>query len=97
MTDNPYKAPWTIDHGQLRNSDGEVLASIPYSLGDEHDQAVARLLCAAPELLEAAKFTLDVLENMTTEQFQRGEDKPAREALSHANSLVEGKDDSHEE
>lgn len=36
------------------------------------------------ELLRAAIITLATLENMTTEDFQHGKDKPARDALAKA-------------
>ena len=45
---------WTLERGTIRNEDGDVLASVPYSLGDEADHRRARLIAAAPELLELA-------------------------------------------
>lgn len=44
------KAPWTIDRGQIRDADGNSLASVPYALGDDQDRANQRLMCAAPAL-----------------------------------------------
>jgi len=46
---------WHLDGGQLRNKRGEVIASFPFTLGDEQDRANARLVCVAPEL--AASFS----------------------------------------
>ncbi len=35
-------------------------------------------------LLEACQFTLNILNELTSEQFSRGEDKPARDKLEDA-------------
>ncbi len=37
-----------------------------------------------PDLLSAAKFMIDTLADLTTEEFSRGGDKEAREALTAA-------------
>ena len=47
--------PWIIDRGQIRDTDGNSLASVPYSLGGTQDYANARLIAAAPDLLLIAK------------------------------------------
>lgn len=39
---------------------------------------------AVKELLEAARLTLELLDEMTTEEFSLGADKPARVALRAA-------------
>ena len=39
---------------------------------------------AAKELLKAARLTLELLDDMTTDDFSLGADKPARDALSAA-------------
>ena len=46
-------APWRAEHGQLRDAEGNALASYPNTLGGLQDIHNARLLAAAPELLEA--------------------------------------------
>lgn len=46
----------------------------------------------AAGLLEAAKMTLAMLDNMTTEAFSMGADKPAREALRAAIAQAEGRE-----
>jgi len=52
----PDAGPWTLDDGgNVRNRAGDVLAHIPYTLGDAWDRANARLICAAPELLAACR------------------------------------------
>lgn len=48
-------APWTLDGGQVLDRDGNVLASVPYTLGDAQDHANGRLIVAAPELMAACK------------------------------------------
>jgi hypothetical protein len=45
--------PWSVDRGQLRDAEGNALASVPYNLGDEQDLANGRLLAAAPAMLAA--------------------------------------------
>lgn len=47
--------PWVADRGQIRDGDGNSLASVPHTLGDNQDQANARLIAAAPELLNALR------------------------------------------
>lgn len=49
---------------------------------EQHDNA--RLIAAAPDLLTAAQAMLAKLENLTTEQFERGGEKAEREMLAAA-------------
>jgi hypothetical protein len=53
--------PWTLDRGQIRNRAGEVLASVPYTLGDATDQANGLLMAAAPELAERVAVLAELL------------------------------------
>jgi len=76
--------PWQADRNQIRNPDGWALGSYPYNLGDETDHNNGRLMAAAPALLEACIEVLDILENITTEQFTTGGDKRARAILEEA-------------
>lgn len=76
--------PWHVDRGQVQNSDGDLLATYPFTLGDESDHANGLLMAAAPDLLAAAILTLEALGEMDTEAFSRGADKPARDALRAA-------------
>lgn len=48
--------PWQLDGGQLRDRDGNSIASFPYTLGGAEDHANAQLVRAAPELAEALHF-----------------------------------------
>lgn len=57
----PSGSPWTSDRGQIRDKDGDAIASIPYSLGGMTDEANRRLILAAPVLLEAAQEALQEL------------------------------------
>ena len=47
-------------------------------------KANARLIAAAPDLLAACELALTLLEDLTTEEFSRGGDRPARVALQAA-------------
>ena len=46
---------WTYQRGRILNADGDVLASVPYTLGDKYDHANGRLMAAAPALLAACQ------------------------------------------
>ena len=78
--------PWKADEGQIRNQAGDALGSYPWggNIADQTDRNNGRLMAAAPALLEAAIFTLNSLENMTTAEFERGADQRIREVLIRA-------------
>src|SRR5437868_3901379 len=63
-----------------------------YSKDDDRALANARLIAAAPDLLEACRLTLQILENLTTEDYSRGGDKPARKALEAAVAKAESRE-----
>jgi len=46
--------------------------------------ADVRLMAVAPTMLAALLTCRDILDSLTTEQFTRGGDKPAREAITEA-------------
>lgn len=57
--------PWTYDgKGTVRSREGWALASVPYTLGGPQDATNARLMAAAPDLLEAAVGALLWLDNL---------------------------------
>jgi len=56
MTHTP--GPWRVERGAIVNEAGDVLASVPYTLGDDSDRANARIMAAAPELLAACEDVL---------------------------------------
>lgn len=88
MTTKFTPGPWHVEEGQIKDKDNNSLASVPYTLGDETDRANAVLMAAAPDLLAAARFTLETLEEMDTDHFSKGADRPAREALELAIAKV---------
>jgi hypothetical protein len=53
-------------------------------------EATAHLIAAAPELAAAGQLVLDLLENMTTEEFALGEDRKGREQLRAALAKARG-------
>ena len=59
---------WTCERGRIVNAGGDVLASVPYTLGDEHDHANGRLMAAAPELLAACEDAARWLSTQETPQ-----------------------------
>jgi hypothetical protein len=52
--------------------------------GVQESAANVALICAAPELLAACAALLDGLENMTTDAFSKGADKPLRDMAAAA-------------
>ena len=51
-------------------------------------KANARLIAAAPEMLEVCQFALKKLNRMTTDEFSKGGDKEIREKLDRVLALV---------
>lgn len=106
---NQFAAPWSLDHGQLRNCKGETLAYIPIypdGIGGPDDLAFAQLIFAAPELKQALETMMyryteheAVLRQMGL--WTEGEDeaacRKARVALAHSEGkeswFVEGDSD----
>lgn len=72
-----YRVPY-------RNTENEALKPDPEQLAN------AKLIAAAPEMYETARNFLAKIDNMTSEEFQRGEDKEEREALRAILAKVEG-------
>ena len=63
-------------------------AALAYLEGLEAGARIANVRHEA--LVAAARIALDKLDTLTTEEFQRGCDKPAREALTEALAELEG-------
>lgn len=82
--------PWQYDEDSLRPGWYSIYHNGPLAYcGDTtaepgDGEANARLIAAAPDLLAAARLTLRLLEDLTAEQYSRGEDQPARDALRAA-------------
>ena len=58
MTPTYSPAPWSLDRGQLRDRDGNALASIPIypdGIGGPVDLANGQIIAAAPDLVDALK------------------------------------------
>jgi len=53
-------------------------------------EANARLIASAPLLLEAAEVARKMLLSMTSEDFSKGADRPARQALKAAIKAAKG-------
>lgn len=76
------RGPWKADKGQIRDRKGNALGSYPWgAIADHTDRNNGELMAASRELLDACIFTLTVLENLTTDDFSKGGDRPARERL----------------
>ncbi len=62
MSTLDLNGPWSLDHGQLRDSDGNSLASFPIypgGLGGQEDRKNGELCALLPELLAALAQMVD--------------------------------------
>ena len=80
--------PW-LNNGGIIGPEGCTSADSVCIVGEVNEQtpqntANARLIVAAPDLLDACKKTRKRLENMTTLEFARGGEKAERESLDSA-------------
>lgn len=89
---NLSPGPWNYKAGQITDKAGNVLASVPHSLGDELDSANGQAMAGAWQLLQRAKTLLMVIDHITTEDFSEGKERPAREALREVITQLEGKE-----
>jgi hypothetical protein len=60
--------------------------------GSSRLPALVAMMEAAPALLDACEAALDVLDNMTSEDFSLGKDKPVRAVLRAAIAKATGQD-----
>lgn len=61
MTTAHSPAPWSLDRGQIKDRDGNALASVPIypdGIGGPEDLANGQLMTAAPELAGALEALL---------------------------------------
>ncbi len=97
MTLNHTPGPWTVSAGPDANrtghyrnvygADGKMLVAmlgLSARVGQTQQNANARLIAAAPELLAALQYWLRAIDSMTTEEFSRGADKPCRDRAAAA-------------
>ena len=85
--------PWAWDGGCLMSQQSYTAVVLWYTSDDDgvHCRPADRpLIAAAPELLAACKAALALLANLTSEEFARGGDRPARMALADAIARAEG-------
>ena len=91
--------PWEVVGGTIIQTADERrkwVAEVPAASSIHEtfitDRANARLIAAAPELLEACEFALEELNDMTSMQFAHGADKEARQRLENAIAKAKGGD-----
>ena len=85
------QGPWTIRRPNrvglktcIVSKDGIVCDVYGDAAACRIAAANAQIITAAPALLEACQFTLDLLDDLSTGQFAIGGDRPAREKLAAA-------------
>lgn len=60
---------WTLDRGQIKDENGDVLASFPYAIGGKEDWQNARMVLNAPEMFELLQEAVSVIQSMETINF----------------------------
>ena len=80
--------PWKVSSNlssHVCGASGQGLIAIcdsgDYAQSKGQGEANARLIAAAPDLLAACQLGIKLLDNMTTNDFSKGADKPLHEAM----------------
>jgi hypothetical protein len=83
--------PWILDQGQIRDTAGNILASIRNDLGDELGQANGLLMAAAPALAEYMFRLCDLLWQAADEAYVPGDedDSVYRNTVVAARALLD--------
>lgn len=71
--------PWRVEGGTIRDKNGNLLATVQYTAGNEQDQSNAAIMAAAPELMQACIMALTGLQDMSTDEFAAGGDRKIRQ------------------
>ena len=73
MSQQPdLNGPWSLDRGQLRDRDGNALASFPYTHGGPEDRRNGELCALLPQLLVALAQLVDRCERAPILQGNEG-------------------------
>jgi len=78
--------PWTVDRNMIETASGEVIAQVSYKQAG-YVRANARLMAAAPALLEALKLFMNQYDGLGREN--RPEIAAARAAIANATEQSE--------
>jgi hypothetical protein len=85
------KGKWEFDADeQLVECNGVPVCTL-HPRGVHEDIDNGNLMAASPELLDACVYAKERLENMTTEEFRKGDDANIRTKLNLAIMKAEGK------
>ena len=86
---NHTKGTWYSKDGQIYPETGKTLALIPYyEKGDKEQEANAKLIAAAPELLKAVQVLRKHIEDTDNELRYDGEVATKMEILSYCDSVI---------
>jgi len=83
---------WNYVYGSDREFVAKTTSNAKPYRDDKEERANARLIASSPDLLEACKMILELLDYMTTTQYSAGYDKPARIILNQVIAKAEGRD-----
>ena len=90
MKNNIHPYPWTVDRNHIKDAEGNVIASVPYTLGDELDHNSGELMAKAPELLQAAGEALQIIGDILRhENLKPGSREALEAAEKHLRKAIE--------
>jgi hypothetical protein len=86
------KGPWERNGNNILDSNGKPVFWVePDSSGIYGEGGDIGLMVTAPDMYEALKSTLEMLETITSKDFSRGVDKPIRDMIDKVLTKAEGK------
>ena len=82
-----YKYPFICDeNGVITSADGKYVGSV----APQYRYITGAMFATAPEMVEVLDFTLKLLGNLTSDEYSKGGDKPARDRMEQVLRKVRG-------
>ena len=85
---------WILERGQIKDSNGDVLASFPYAIGGLEDWQNARMVLNAPEMFALLQESVKVIQNMETINFDWARKEDLLHDIAELIEEVKGEDHS---